>query len=68
MEERKKDACSLCSNMRRGYLPDGQGKQAQTCCARHHKDDAVETVLLNLFYGGVQVLAPTMFMSRTEIR
>jgi len=53
-EERdERSPCSLCANLRRGILA-AQAKEAGTnvLALGHHKDDAVETVLLNLFYGG----------------
>ena len=71
MEERdERSPCSLCANLRRGILA-GQAKEAgaNVLALGHHKDDAVETVLLNLFYGGrFKCWQPNMFMSRTEIR
>ena len=71
MEEREeRSPCSLCSNMRRGILA-GRAREAgaNVLALGHHKDDAVETVLRNLFYGGrFKCWQPTMFMSRTEIR
>ena len=71
MEERdERSPCSLCANLRRGILA-GQAKEAgaNVLALGHHKDDAVETVLLNLFYGGrFKCGQPSMFMSRTEIR
>lgn len=53
-EERKEpNPCSLCSKMRRGALVElcrelGAGKLA----LGHHRDDAIETLLLSLFYEG----------------
>lgn len=71
MKERdERSPCSLCANLRRGILA-GQAKEAgaNILALGHHKDDAVETVLLNLFYGGrFKCYQPNMFMSRTEIR
>jgi len=71
MEEREeRSPCSLCSNMRRGILA-GRAREAgaNVLALGHHKDDAVEPVLLTLFYGGrFKCWQPTMFMSRTEIR
>ncbi len=71
MKERdERSPCSLCANLRRGILA-GQAREAgaNILALGHHKDDAVETVLLNLFYGGrFKCYQPNMFMSRTEIR
>ena len=71
MEERdERSPCSLCANLRRGILA-AQAKEAGTnvLALGHHKDDAVETVLLNLFYGGrFKCYQPNMFMTRTEVK
>ncbi|NLD06431.1 MAG: tRNA 2-thiocytidine(32) synthetase TtcA [Synergistaceae bacterium] len=71
MEKRdERSPCSLCANLRRGILAD-QAKEigANVLALGHHKDDAVETVLLNLFYGGrFKCYQPNMLMSRTEIK
>ncbi len=71
MEEREeRSPCSLCANLRRGILAGQAGEAgANVLALGHHKDDAVETVLLNLFYGGrFKCWQPSMYMSRTEIK
>ncbi|WP_299947279.1 tRNA 2-thiocytidine(32) synthetase TtcA [uncultured Microbulbifer sp.] len=48
-----KTTCSLCSRLRRGTLYGFAEKIGATKVALgHHKDDIVETLFLNLFYGG----------------
>lgn len=69
-EERKeKNPCSLCAKMRRGILHNtcvelGLNKIA----LGHHADDAVQTLLMNLFYGGkIGCFSPKSYLSRKDI-
>ena len=49
----EKNPCSLCSRMRRGALMDAARKLGCTKVALgHHMDDAVETLMMNLFFEG----------------
>jgi tRNA 2-thiocytidine biosynthesis protein TtcA len=56
--------CSLCSRLRRGILYDHAFKSGFTKMALgHHREDAAETLLLNLFYTGKLQAMPPKFQS-----
>ena len=66
---KEKNPCALCSKMRRAVL-------ANTCvengCNKlalgHHREDAIETLLMSLFYEGrFRTFHPKSIMSRTGI-
>jgi tRNA 2-thiocytidine biosynthesis protein TtcA len=67
VEERLKPGqtpCSLCSRFRRGVLYGlAQDLGCQKIALGHHRDDLVETLLLNLFYSGRLASMPAVLES-----
>ncbi|MBO4535129.1 MAG: tRNA 2-thiocytidine(32) synthetase TtcA [Clostridia bacterium] len=64
-----KDACSLCSKMRRGALCN---RAKELGCNKvalgHHADDVLETLLLCLIYEGrLSTFAPVSHLDRTDV-
>ena len=64
-----KSPCSLCAKMRRGAL---NAKAKALGCNKvalaHHRDDALETFLLSMFYEGrLNTLAPKSYLQRADL-
>ena len=66
---KEKNPCSLCAKLRRGVLNDAAMKLGCTKVALgHHKDDAVETFVMAMFYEGrVNCFSPKSYMEKYNL-
>ena len=70
-ETRKEgNPCSLCAKMRRGSLHDAALENGcRTIALGHHRDDAVETLVMNLIYEGrLACFQPVTYLDRKDVR
>ena len=66
---KEKNPCSLCANLRRGYL---NSKAKSLGCNKvalgHHKDDLIETFLMSMFFEGrLSTFKPKTYLSRVDL-
>ena len=61
--------CSLCAKMRRGALHDAAlAEGCNKVALGHHKDDVIETFIMNLFKEGrIGCFSPKTYLSRKDI-
>ncbi len=66
---KEKSPCSLCANMRRGALHSAAKELGCNKLALgHHFDDAVETIMMNLFIEGrFDCFRPVTYLSRSDM-
>lgn len=67
--KKEKNPCSLCAKLRRGIL---NNTAENLCCNKvalgHHKDDAIETLMLSVSYEGrVNCFSPKTLMDKNKI-
>lgn len=65
----EKNPCSMCANLRRGALNNLSKKLGCNKVALgHHRDDAIETLLLSTFYeGNLHTFSPVTYLNRMNI-
>jgi tRNA 2-thiocytidine biosynthesis protein TtcA len=62
-------SCSICSKLKKGYFIDYiKTTHANKVAFAHHGDDAIETLFLNMVYGGkLATFKPKMYLTRQNI-
>jgi len=66
---KEKNPCSLCAKMKRGALHNAAKRFGFNKVAlAHHLDDAIETLLLNMFYTGrIKTFQPKTYLDKKDI-
>lgn len=66
---KEKNPCSLCSKMKRAVLCEGVLKMGADCLAlAHHRDDLIDTFLMNLFYAGrIDTFLPVTELTKSGV-
>ena len=66
---KESNPCSLCAKMKRGALCSGaKDLGCNKLALGHHFDDALETLFLNILYGGrMATFAPTSYLDRSDM-
>ena len=61
--------CSLCSTLKKGaVVKTAKSLGCNKVAFAHHGDDAIETLLMNMIYGGrIATFDPKMYLSNSEI-
>lgn len=65
----EKNPCSMCANLKRGAIHNVSKKLGCNKVALgHHKDDAIETLLLSTFYEGrIHTFSPVTYLDRKDL-
>ena len=68
-KRKEKNPCSLCARMRRAMLHDmARENDCNKIALGHHRDDAVETLMMNLFREGrIGCFRPVTWLSRKDV-
>lgn len=69
VERKEKNPCSLCAKFRRGAISTELNRLGISKIALgHHRDDAVETMLMSLFLEGrISCFQPVTYLDRTKV-
>ncbi len=67
---KESNPCALCAKMRRGAIHDAALEQGcRTIALGHHRDDAIETLVMNLVYEGrIGCFQPVTYLDRKDVR